>query len=44
MGKTNFFLDSLPFSHWEILAVYRNSLKSTRNEFTTHFEQKFTTC
>ena len=37
MGKANFFLGTMPFS------PLASTKKHRKNEFTTHFEQKFTT-
>jgi hypothetical protein len=46
MGKTNFFLSTLPFNPWAILATWLHvgaPQKYRKNELNTHFEQNFTT-
>jgi hypothetical protein len=46
IGKTNFFLSTLPFSPWAILATWLHIgalHKIEENELSTHFEQNFTT-
>ena len=47
MGKTIFFLSTLPFSRWAILATWLYVglfRKYKKNELKIHFEQNFTTC
>jgi hypothetical protein len=46
MGKTNFFLSTLPFSPWAVSATWLHvgaPQKYRKNEFNTHFQHKFTT-
>jgi hypothetical protein len=46
MGKTNFFLSTLPFSPWAVLATWlhvRAPQKYRKNELNTHFQQNFAT-
>jgi hypothetical protein len=42
IGKTNFFLSTLPFSPWAVLATWLLLKKYKKNEHNTHFEQNFT--
>jgi hypothetical protein len=45
MGKTNFFLSTLPLSAWAILATWlhlEDPQKIQENELNTRFEQNFT--
>ena len=45
MGKTSFFLNTLPFSPWAILATWLPvgvPQKIQENELNTYFEQNFT--
>jgi hypothetical protein len=47
MGKTNFFLCTLPFSPWAVLATWLHvgvPQKIQEKELYTPFEQNFTTC
>jgi hypothetical protein len=41
VGKTNFFLGTLPFSPWTVSAQLL--IKYMKNELNTRFEQNFTT-
>jgi hypothetical protein len=43
MGKTNFFLCTLPFSPRAILATWKLLKKYKKNELNIRFEQNFTT-
>jgi hypothetical protein len=46
MGKTNFYLSTLPFSPWAVLATWLHvgaPQKIQENELNTRFEQNFTT-
>jgi hypothetical protein len=46
MGKINFFLSTLPFSPWAVLATWLHvgaPQKYKKNELNTHFQQKFAT-
>jgi hypothetical protein len=45
MGKTNFFLSTLPFSLWAVLSTWLHIKllrKYWKNELNTRFEQNFT--
>jgi hypothetical protein len=44
MDKTNFFLSTLPFSPWAVLATWLLLKKYWKNELNTRFQQKFATC
>jgi hypothetical protein len=44
MDKTNYFLETLPFSPWAVLATWLHVelfRKYMKNEFNTCFQQKF---
>jgi hypothetical protein len=43
MGKTNFFRGPLPFNPWALGYVHELLKKYKKNDFTTLFEQNFTT-
>jgi hypothetical protein len=43
MGKTNFFLSTLPFSPWATSATWLHVGAPQKNELNTHFQQNFTT-
>jgi hypothetical protein len=43
MGKTNYFLRTLPFSPWAISTTWLLLIKYRKNELNTRFQQKFTT-
>jgi hypothetical protein len=46
MGKTNFFLSTLPFNPWAVLATWLHvgaPHNILNNELKTHFKQNFTT-
>jgi hypothetical protein len=46
MGKSNFFLSTMPFGLWAILATWLSvgePHKYKKNELNTRFEQSFTT-
>jgi hypothetical protein len=46
MGKTNFFLSTLPFSPWALLATWLHvgaPQKYKKKQLKIHFEQNFTT-
>jgi hypothetical protein len=43
MGKTNYFLRTLPFSPWAVSATWLLLKKYMKNELNTCFQQKFAT-